>query len=423
VAVVPSTVIEVIKMFRFEVLAIDRKARRARLKTPHGTVETPNFVPVGTQATVKSLTPRDLREIGVQMILANTYHLHLRPGEEVVEKLGGLHKFAAWNGPLMTDSGGFQVFSLGVAQEDGKKLSKFSNSNSYKEQISDLDEHFYRQLSKGGSLKKAKVDEEGVTFYSHLDGTQHIFTPETSIRIQEKLGADLIVCFDDHESPIWNHRQTEASMQRSHRWSIESLRAQKRKDQLMYGVTHGGVYEDLRKESAKLIDDHFAAVSIGGAYTSKEILYQVIDWSLPHFDGNKPRHLLGIAEIIDLFNGVERGMDLFDCVAATRRARHGSIYISPKNGGTIKNNFIIQVTNEKYKGDEEPLDPGCQCYTCTNFSRGYINHLFKANELLGMRLTTYHNIYFVTELMRDIREAIEAGWFYRLKEIWVRSSP
>ena len=431
-------------MFKFEVLAKVNKARRGKLITPHGVVETPNFVPVGTQASVKSLTPEDLKQIGVQMILANTYHLHLRPGEDVVEKLGGLHKFSGWDGPMMTDSGGFQVFSLGVAQEEGRKLSKFSKEKkdsgvtsfyakatkdkplprmtekeNHAERTLSLDEHFHRQLSKGGGLKGAKIDEDGVTFYSHLDGSEHRLDPKSSIEIQEKLGADLIVCFDDHESPLWDHAQTRESMERSHRWSLESLNVRERADQLMYGVTHGGVYEDLRVESAKLIDEHFGAVAIGGAYTSKEVLYQVIDWSVPNFSEDKPRHLLGIAEIVDLFNGVERGMDLFDCVAATRRARHGSIYISPVNGGDAKNNFVIQITNEKYKLDNEPLDPGCECYACVNFSRGYVNHLFKANELLGMRLATYHNVYFVTDLMRQMREAIENGKFQELKEMWV----
>lgn len=403
-------------MFKFEVLEKNNKARRGRLHTPHGVVDTPNFVPVGTQATVKSLTPNDLKEIGVQMILANTYHLHLRPGEDVVEKLGGLHKFSSWDGPMMTDSGGFQVFSLGVAQEEGKKLSKFSND----EPNSEMDEHFHRQLSKGGDLRGAKIDEDGVTFYSHLDGSEHRLDPRSSIEIQEKLGADLIVCFDDHESPLWNKEQTRESMERSHRWSLESLKVHKRQDQLMYGVTHGGVYEDLRVESAKLMDKHFGAVAIGGAYTSKEVLYSCIDWSVPHFSEEKPRHLLGIAEIVDLFNGVERGMDLFDCVAATRRARHGSVYISPKNGGNARNNFVMQVTNEKFKLDSEPLDPGCECYACKNFSKGYINHLFKANELLGMRLTTYHNVYFVTKLMKEMREAIDDKEFWELKDKWLK---
>jgi len=413
-------------MFEFKVLAKDSKARRGKLATPHGVVETPDFVPVGTQATVKSLTPDELKEIGVQMALANTYHLHLRPGEDVVEKIGGLHKFMNWDGPMMTDSGGFQVFSLGVAQEEGKKLTKFSSEEGHKVFDSgragmtlSLDEHFHRQLSKGGGLKSAKLDEEGVTFYSHLDGSEHRLTPEISIRIQEKLGADLIVCFDDHESPLWNYEQTKQSMERSHRWSWESLKAHKRQDQLMYGVTHGGVYEDLRVESAKFIDKYFAAVAIGGAYTSKEILYKVIDWSVPHFAESKPRHLLGIAEIVDLFNGVERGMDLYDCVAATRRARHGSIYVSPANGGNAGNNFVFQITNEKYKLDSEPLDPGCECYACVNFSIAYVNHLFKANELLGMRLATYHNVYFVSSLMRQMREAIEGRRFEELKILWI----
>jgi queuine tRNA-ribosyltransferase/7-cyano-7-deazaguanine tRNA-ribosyltransferase len=399
------------QMFSFKILANDKSTRLGKLITPHGVIDTPSFVPVGTQASVKSLTAKDLLEIGVSAVLANTYHLHLRPGEEVVEQMGGLHKFMGWGGPIMTDSGGFQVFSLGVAQEEGRKLTKFSNDS--------LDKHFYRQLAKGGGLKGAKVNEEGVTFYSHLDGTEHQLTPKSSIRIQEALGADLIVCFDDHESPLWSYEETKQSMERGHRWSLESLRVQGRTDQMMYGVTHGGIYEDLRVESARLIDKHFQAVAIGGAYTSKEILYKVIEWSVPNFSTDKPRHLLGIAEIGDLFNGVERGMDLFDCVAATRRARHGSIYISPGNGGGVRNNFVFQVVGAEFRSDPRPLDPGCECYACMNFSRAYINHLFKAKELLAYRLATYHNLYFVISLMRLMRKAIGEKRFESLKKSWI----
>ncbi len=409
-------------MFTFTVLAKDNKARLGKLVTPHGEIKTPCWVPVGTQASVKALSPKDLQEIGAQIVLANTYHLHLRPGEDTIEKMGGLSNFMGWSGPTMTDSGGYQVFSLGTAQhkhnKDKKKLSKFTK----KEEgtfVDTLIEKERMNKSVKARIKPATIDEEGVTFFSHLDGSQQRFTPETSIRMQEKIGADLIVAFDDHESPLWNYEETKISLDRTNRWGIQSLEALKRKDQLMYGVVHGGIYEDLRIASAKFTDEHFPAISIGGSYTSKEILYNVIDWTVPFFSEDKPRHLLGIAEIADLFEAVERGMDFFDCVAATRRARHANIYLSPRNGGTKAKSFAYQLLVEKFKESSEPLDPGCACYTCQHFTRGYIHHLFKADELLGYRLTTYHNVYFVTKLMEQIRVSIGEGRFSRLKQEWL----
>jgi queuine tRNA-ribosyltransferase/7-cyano-7-deazaguanine tRNA-ribosyltransferase len=412
-------------VFTFTVLAKDNKARLGKLVTPHGVIQTPCWVPVGTQASVKALSPKDLQEIGAQIVLANTYHLHLRPGEDTIEKMGGLSNFMGWSGPTMTDSGGYQVFSLGTAQHKHnpsassgqvKKLNKFTNQE---EILSTEIEKERMNKRVKARIKPATIDEEGVTFFSHLDGSQQRFTPETSIRMQEKIGADLIVAFDDHESPLWNYEETKISLDRTNRWGLESLEALKRNDQLMYGVVHGGIYEDLRVASAKFTDEHFPAISIGGSYTSKEILYNVIDWTTPFFSEDKPRHLLGIAEIADLFEAVERGMDFFDCVAATRRARHANIYLSPRNGGTKAKSFAYQLLVEKYKESSEPLDPGCECYTCQNFTRGYIHHLFKADELLGYRLTTYHNVYFVTKLMEEIREAIGAGRFSSLKQAWL----
>lgn len=413
-------------MFHFSIKAIDKntKARVGLLKTPHGDIQTPCWVPVGTQATVKALTPKDLKEIDAQIVLANTYHLHLRPGEDVIEKFGGLGKFMGWDGPTMTDSGGYQVFSLGTAQhvhnKDKKKLSKFSNKveDTFEETKIEKDRMNNTHTQR---IKPAKIDEEGVTFFSHLDGSERRFTPETSIRMQEKIGADLIVAFDDHESPLWNHEETQISLDRTNRWGLASLKALKRHDQLMYGVVHGGVYEDLRIESAKFTDEHFPAIAVGGSYTSKEILYKVLDWTVPYFSEEKPRHLLGIAEVADLFEAVERGMDFFDCVAATRRARHGNVYISPRNGGSVRHSFAVSLMTEKYKLNTEPLDPGCACYTCQNFTKGYIHHLFKADELLGFHLTTYHNVYFVTKLMKEIRDAIKEGQFATLKKEWLKA--
>jgi queuine tRNA-ribosyltransferase len=409
--------------FTFTVLAKDKKARLGKLRTPHGEIQTPCWVPVGTQASVKALSPRDLKEIGAQIVLANTYHLHLRPGEDTIDTMGGLSTFMGWDGPTMTDSGGYQVFSLGTAQhthnKDKKKLSKFTKKEEGSFVETTLEKDRMNKSQTRSRIKPAKIDEEGVTFFSHLNGSQQRFTPESSIRMQEKIGADLIVAFDDHESPLWNYDETKISLDRTNRWGLESLAALKRNDQLMYGVVHGGVYEDLRVTSAKFTDEHFPAISIGGSYTSKEILYNVIDWTTPFFAEDKPRHLLGIAEVADLFEAVERGMDFFDCVAATRRARHANIYLSPKNGGRKENNFSLQLLSGRFKESAEPLDPGCSCYTCLHFTRGYIHHLFKAQELLGFTLTTYHNVYFVTKLMEQIREAIGNKTFSVLKKTWL----
>lgn len=416
------------------------RARAGVLKTSHGEIHTPMFVPVGTQATVKTLSPLELKEMGAEIVLANTYHLHLRPGEGVVEKMGGLAKFMSWNGPAspktsqggptMTDSGGFQVFSLGAAQHaNKKKLTKFTNSVFVYDTdagfVEELDTNFMKKVTEHKPftqrIKPAKLDEEGVTFFSHLDGSEQRLDPALSVKMQEQIGADLIVAFDDHESPLWDHEETRQSLERTNRWGIESLAAQTRDDQLMYGVVHGGMFEDLRIESAKFTDKHFDAIAIGGSYSSKDTLYKVIDWCVPHFADNKPRHLLGIAEVQDLFYAVERGMDFFDCVAATRRGRHGNFYISPENGGNSKNNFTFSIYNSKYVTDPDPIDPGCNCYTCQNFTRSYICHLYKADEILGKRLGALHNVHFIINLAKKIREAILEDKFDKLKKQWLGS--
>jgi len=406
------------------------KARVGVLSTPHGIVHTPAFIPVGTQATIKTLTPHELKDMGAEIVLANTYHLHLRPGEEVIEKMGGLSKFMSWNGPTMTDSGGFQVFSLGAAQkkvmvrgQNGDKLSKFSKSVF----LSPNDDKQFvlpaitktREDKQIIKLKSAKVTEDGVKFYSHIDGHMEWFDSEKSIAIQEKLGADLTVAFDDHESPLWDFEMTKLSVERTNRWGLASLAAQTRDDQLMYGVVHGGHFPELRIDSAKFTNKYFKALAIGGSYTSKQVMYQMIDSCIPHFDEEKPRHLLGIAEVQDLFEAVSRGMDFFDCVAATRRGRHGSLYIAPTTGGTTKNNYILQIKNAKYATDPLPIDPTCTCYTCTHYSRSYVSHLFKADELLGQRLGALHNVHFIVNLARKIREALLEDRFDTLKKEWV----
>jgi queuine tRNA-ribosyltransferase len=420
------------KNFKFEILTKDKKtkARLGKLTTPHGEILTPNYNPVGTQATVKGLSSEDLKNMGVQIVLTNTYHLHLRPGEDVIEKIGGLNKFMNWSGPIMTDSGGFQVFSLGVAQKkivmkdaNGRKLSKFSKSvfvTPDQNQILLPAVTKTREEKELKKLKAAMVNDDGVWFYSHIDGKKEWFDAKISIGIQEKLGADLIVAFDDHESPLWDYETTKLSLERTSRWAIESLKAQTRKDQLMYGVVHGGHFEDLRKFSAEFTNKFFDAVSIGGSYTTKDIMYRTLEWCIPYFEEQKPRHLLGIAEVQDLFEAVNRGMDLFDCVAPTRRGRHGCIYTSWKNGGNIKNSFTFNLQNNKYMNDASPLDPGCLCTTCQNYTRAYIRHLLYANEMLGQRLASIHNVFFITNLAKEIRFAISEGRFTELKKEWLK---
>jgi queuine tRNA-ribosyltransferase len=420
------------QFFTFKILAKDKKtlARLAELKTPHGVIKTPAFVPVGTLASVKGLSPQALKEMGTQIVLSNTYHLHLRPGENVIEKMGGLNKFMSWDGPTMTDSGGYQVFSLGAALRkveikdgSGRKLNKFSKSvflnpsdtTPLLPSITKTTQE--KQIRK---LKSALVEDEGVWFYSHLNGNKEWFDSEKSIAIQEKLGADLIVAFDDHESPLWDYETTKLSLERTSHWAIRSIKAHKRKDQLMYGIVHGGRFEELRKFSAAFTNKYFDAVSIGGAYTSKEVLFQMISSCVPAFDEEKPRHLLGIGEIEDLFEGVSRGMDFFDCVAPTRRARHGTLFIHPKSGGHKKNSFAMRISNHKFQTDPKPIDPACHCYVCQNFSRAYLHHLFVANELLAHQLGTYHNLFFITSLMNRIREAIGEGSFQNLKKQWLK---
>jgi queuine tRNA-ribosyltransferase len=420
-------------MFRFSILQKDKKtkARAGKLLTPHGEILTPNFNPVGTQGTVKTLSSVDLQEIGAQIVLSNTYHLNLRPVADVVEKMGGLGEFMGWRGPTMTDSGGFQVFSLGVAQKGakiqsykGSKVTKFTKSVFLNP--NDFATHQLPAVTKTREekelkkLKAAKVNEDGVWFYSHINGDKQWFDAEVSVRLQEQLGADLIVAFDDHESPLWDWETTKLSVERTNRWALASLAAQKRSDQLMYGVVHGGMYEDLRRESAQFVDKYFGAVSIGGSYTSKQVLYHTLSWCVPYFAEEKPRHLLGIGEVQDLFEGVARGIDFFDCVAPTRRGRHGNLYISHKNGGRKEGNFTMNIFNEKYKLDQDPIDPGCPCMTCQNYTRAYLRHLFVADEILAQRLGSYHNVYFIVNLVKEIRQAILEERFAEMKDEWLQ---
>lgn len=380
------------KSFTFKILKTSpkNKARTGLISTPHGSIETPNFVPVGTQATVKALTPEDLKNLGVQLIFANTYHLWLRPSEKIVKKLGGLHKFMSWDRPIITDSGGFQVFSLGFGIEQG--VGKIASIFPEESQIS--------KLKSGKSL--VEIDDDGVIFQSHLDGTTLRLTPEKSIKIQEALGADIILAFDECTSPLNDYEYTKKAMERTHVWARICLKTHKRKDQSLWGIVQGGAFEDLRKTSAQNIGSlPFDGFAIGGSLgRSKKDLYRVLDWTLPFLPWDKPRHLLGIGSLPDIFEGVKRGIDLFDCVTPTRLARNETL---------ITKEGELHILNSKFKNDPLPLEKDCSCYTCSNFSRAYLNHLFHAKEILGIELATIHNVSFMMELMRKIRAAIKAN--------------
>jgi len=394
------------------------RARVGELHTPHGIVETPAFVPVGTQATVKSLTPDDLKTIGVQILFGNTYHLHLRPGEKTVQHFGGLGNFMHWSGVTMTDSGGFQVFSLAR----NKKFGLRPESN-------DTQIDGPSRLDVDPSL--VTITEEGVTFRSHLDGSKHLFTPEESIRIQKKIGADIILAFDQCTTYPITYESAKSDMERTHRWALRSLEAFSRQDsgendevvfdQALYGIVQGSIFKDLREESAKFIaSQDFGGIAIGGVSVgeSKTEMQNVVDWTVPFLPDTKVRHLLGVGDIDDIFEIVERGIDTFDCVTPSRLGRVGCAFIHPGQGNT-ENRFRFDVTKSSYALSKEPLDNMCDCYVCTNFTRGYINHLFKAKELLGYRLVTYHNIYFIINLTKQIRQALLDGKFVEMKKEWL----
>ncbi len=395
--------------FKFEIHANDGRARRGTISTPHGKIETPAFIPVGTQATVKTLDVNDLNNLNAQAVLANTYHLYLRPGSKIVEKFGGVGKFMGWDGPTFTDSGGFQVFSLGFGLEHG--VSKISSI------FPDEDTPERRRSKK----KLMKVDEEGVAFKSHLDGSDHRFTAESSINIQQQIGADIILAFDECTSPLHDEAYTAKALDRTHRWAKRSKEAwTNRSQQALYGIVQGGAYKNLREQSADYINSlDFPGHAIGGSLgKNKNDMYQILDWVEPRLNPSKPRHLLGIGEIGDLFAGVARGVDTFDCVAPTRMARNGAVYIGPRSGGNPQNKYRINIAAAKYLEDKGPIDPDCTCWVCQTHSRAYIRHLFNANEILGMKLATYHNLHFILNLMSDIRLSIENGTFEKLAEEW-----
>lgn len=386
---------------KFQIIQKDKKskARAGVIKTRNGVIETPQFVPVGTQGTVKAVSPRDLKEMGVQIVLANTYHLHLRPGEDLIKKFGGLAKFMSWNGPTMTDSGGFQVFSLGIGLEHG--VGKL---------LRDEEGEKRPRLN--------KITKEGVTFQSHIDGSKQFLSPEISIKIQEKLGADLIVAFDDLESPKHSYEETQKSLELTGDWLLRSKKAHKSNSQLLYGVTHGGVYKDLREKSAKFVDKHFDAIALGGAHKNKKNMYEIIDWTTDIISQEKPTHMLGIGEVDDIFEIIQRGIDTFDCVIPTRLGRTGFFFISPPLGNS-KNRFRTAIDKPIYRQDPKPLDENCNCFTCRNFTRGYISHLFRSRELLAYNLLSIHNLYFLINLTKKIRESILKDNFQSFKKKWL----
>jgi len=353
------------QLFKFNLIAQDGRARAGIFHTPHGEIHTPIFAPVGTQATVKALTPAQLAEMNANLILANTYHLYLRPGDELVAELGGLHQYMNWPRPILTDSGGFQVFSLASSR---------------------------------------KIDDQGVTFKSHIDGSTHRFTPEKAIAIQENLGADIIMAFDECAEPN-DRAYNEQALERTHAWLERCLAAKKRADQALFGIVQGGVFPDLRKRSAEFIasfdlpGNAIGGLSVGETKEEMHAMLEVVDHALPK---SKPRYLMGVGTPEDLINGVMRGVDIFDCVLPTRLARHNA---------AMTRTGRINLVNATFARDPRPIDETCECYTCQNFSRAYLRHLIIAREMLSATLLSIHNLYTLLELTRQMRQAILAGRF------------
>lgn len=382
--------------------------RAGVIHTQHGDIETPAFVAVGTKATVKALTPEQLRETGTDVVLANTYHLYLQPGDEKVKSFGGLHRFMNWDGPIMTDSGGFQVFSLGAAY--GKELSKVVK-------ITNPEQMLAERSSDGEAPRLATIGADGVSFRSHLDGSLHYITPEKSIEIQHNLGADIIFAFDECTSPTEDYRYQEEALERTHRWALRSLEYHKSKEnskhQALFGIVQGGREETLRKHSAREISKMgFDGFGIGGSF-AKEDMETAVKWVNEVLPEDKPRHLLGIGEPEDLFMGVENGVDLFDCVVPTRNGRGGTLYTHMGK---------INIRNAEYKEDTGPLDPKCGCYTCSprhggaGYSRAYLCHLYRAHEMLGGTLGSIHNLYFIVNLVKQMRQSILDENFEEFKQ-------
>ncbi len=353
----------------------DTKARRATIHTRRGLIETPAFMPVGTQGTVKGMLPEQLKEIGAQIILGNTYHLYLRPGHERMARMGGLHKFMSWDRPILTDSGGFQVFSLGDLR---------------------------------------KIDEEGVRFQSHIDGSAHALTPELSIAIQEALGADIMMVFDECIPHPASREYVADSTARSSRWAARSKAARTDDSAALFGIVQGGMEKDLRRQSVEeLLQIGFDGYALGGLSVgeSADVMYQVMEWSLPLLPEDQPRYVMGVGTPENLVEAVARGADMFDCVMPTRNARNGVLFTSFGK---------ISIKQARFIEDELPIDSACSCYVCRNYSRAYLRHLYQSNEILASVLNTTHNLYYYLHLMQGMREAIEAGSFKAFREEFYR---
>ncbi|MHB8660598.1 MAG: tRNA guanosine(34) transglycosylase Tgt [Minisyncoccota bacterium] len=397
--------------FKIERRAPQSGARAGNIVTPHGVIRTPAFTPVGTKADVKGILPGALTALGTEVVLANTYHLYLQPGEKTVHDAGGLGKFMAWQSPTMTDSGGFQVFSLGAAF--GKTISKFTKGEmtEKEEQIAVYDEDV---VSQHGQL--AIIDDEGVSFTSHLDGSLHRFTPERSVEIQHALGADIFFAFDECTSPVEPYEYQREAMERTHRWADRSLKAHRHnldasKKQAIFGIVQGGRHEDLRRESARAIAElGFDGIGIGGSF-SKEDMKSALAAAVGELPDELPRHFLGIGEPGDILEGIANGMDIFDCVAPTRIGRHGSIYT--KHG-------IIHLRNGKYRNDFSPLDPEISIPGTEMFTRAYVSHLVRAGEMLGSIIASMHNVGFILALIAAARQAILDGRFDEYRADFIR---
>ncbi|MEA3253611.1 MAG: tRNA guanosine(34) transglycosylase Tgt [Chloroflexota bacterium] len=346
-------------------------ARAGELVTPHGAVPTPVFLPVGSQATVKTITPEELRDIGIRMLLANAYHLYLRPGVEIIEKMGGLHRFMGWDGAILTDSGGYQIFSLAGLR---------------------------------------KVSEEGVTFRSHIDGSQHLITPESAIQIQESIGADVIMVLDDLPSPEDSFGKVQQATERTYRWAERCQNARTRSAQTLFAIVQGGVFPELRRQSAEYLTSlGFAGYAVGGLSIGepKTLTHTMIDETVALLPEDKPRYLMGVGSPEDIVDAVARGIDIFDSVLPTRVARNGALFTWQGR---------CNIKKSTYSRMEGPIEPGCGCYTCRNFSAAYLSHLFRCEELLAYRLATIHNLTFMNTLMNRVRDAIINGTFDAFKE-------
>jgi queuine tRNA-ribosyltransferase len=358
----------------FRILTQDGQARAGILTTSHGKIHTPQFMPVGTQGTVKTMTPEELQSLGAEIILGNTYHLYLRPGDGIIKALGGLHRFINWSGPILTDSGGFQVYSLS---------------------------------------RLRKVTDEGVEFQSHIDGSTHLLTPEKSISIQENLGADIIMAFDECIPYPSDHGYALEAVKRTTEWAERCLKARVRPDQYLFGINQGGMYRDLRKQSIEeLTSLGFDGYATGGLSVGepKEIMYDLIHYTAPLLPQERPRYLMGVGDLVDVMEAVEAGYDLFDCVMPTRNARNGTLFTSRGR---------ISIKRAEFKDDPSPLDPDCSCYTCKNYTRAYLRHLYLSREILSMRLNTIHNLSFYLNFFRVMRQAIIRKRFAEFKRSWI----